>query len=550
MKPIAVAHVSTYDARGGAGIAASRLHLALRAAGAKSSHLVRFKTGIDPHTYIGDVADYDLADESIIARAIQSELIDKRRTVKSNTLFSLAYPGIDITKHPVIARSDVINLHWVSSFQSIESIRSLLALGKPIVWTLHDQQAFTGGCHYSAGCYGFTQDCAQCPQLASDRYGLASSQLQDRIDTFSSSQCPVIVTPSEWLRQCASRSQVFRNAEIITIPNSVPVERFNPGVRSEARRLLGIDGATQCILFGAESHQEKRKGFADLISAIRLRLADPITAKVLKQATILCFGEPSDDLSLTGLRITSLGRINDESRLRQAYAASDIFVLPSNEDNLPNTILESLACGTPVLAFSAGGIPEAVRHGETGWLIPTGDCGALGMALTDLLTNPTRLQEYSLGARSDAVERFSPSVQAQRYLDLYDNLLRQKIPSRVGSRAGYVNGAPFVDLDRTASFDQIFHSAASEAVLPAYVRLVKEHEFSEGDRYFRGEQIDSLTAMLQESETDRRARGEQIDSLTAMLRILFSRPAFRWLTKFSSWPELKELAKRIGAPNE
>lgn len=518
MRPIAVTHVSTYDARGGAGIAATRLHLALRGAGAKSNHLVRFKTGNDPHTYIGDAADFEVTDDAIVARAIQSEYIDRQRTPRSNTLFSLDYPGIDIARHPILTRSDVVNLHWITSFLSIESIGSLLLAGIPVVWTLHDQHAFTGGCHYSGGCLGFMQDCSGCPQLCADPHGLASARLRDRMALFSAPQLTTLVAPSEWMRQCALRSSVFRDAEIVTIFNSVPIERLSPGSRREARRELGLDAVSPCILFGAESHAEKRKGFAELMTALQARLGDPSTAATLRRITILCFGDAVKELANSGLRVVSLGKIDEELRLRLAYVSADLFVLPSQEDNFPNTVLEALACGTPVLAFDVGGIPEAVRHGETGWLVPPGDTEALGHALTDLLGDQTRLEAWSVAARKDAVARFSPAVQSQRYLQLYDDVLCRKLDSKGRmTRAVCKNGVPRINVNRAPAFDSIFRSIASETVIPAFVNLVREHEVAEADRAARLQSVQRLEQLLAESEADRAARSDSIHQLERLL---------------------------------
>lgn len=519
MKPIVVTHVSTYDTRGGAGIAATRLHLALRKAGAKSSQLVRFKAGTDPHTYVADALEMEAADDSIIAQVIQSEYIDKRRTPVSNTLFSLGYPGIDPTSHPILAHSDIVNLHWVNSFLSIESIGAVLAKGIPVVWTLHDQHAFTGGCHYSAGCQRFTEGCSGCPQLVSDSRGLISARLRDRIDLFSGARRPLIVTPSEWMRRCVLKSAVFRNAEVVTVANSVPLDKFTPGSRQDARRALGVNEAAQCILFGAENHSENRKGFAVLMAALRTGLMDSKVEQKLRQITILCFGEPAEELMQSGLHIFSLGKIDDEARLRLAYVAADLFVLPSLEDNLPNTLLESLACGTPVLAFSVGGIPEAVQHGETGWLVPEGNTDEFGHALVHLLGDPERLQVWSMAARVAAEKFFSPSVQAQKYLDIYGNFVRSKnaeYSPKSNDNKLQAKPSPYY-MNRTPAFESCFRSIASEAIAPVYLALAREHEITEIDRAHRVQQIEELAEMLRESEADRAARGEQIALLSAWL---------------------------------
>lgn len=518
MNGIEIVQVGTYDLRGGAGIAASRLHAALRAAGVQSRHLVRYKAGTDPDTYAADVPDLATSPEGLLADVVQRAFIDARRTPVSNTLFTIDYPGIDITPHPVVRHCDLINLHWVSGFLSLESTRRVFGSGKPVVWTLHDEFQYTGGCHYSAGCTGFTRDCESCPQLRDDPLGIAPGRLRDRIAMLRDAPL-TIVCPSEWIRQRALRSTALGPFRSITIPNSVPIDLFCPGSRGEARARLGLPVDRPCILFGSENHREMRKGFVELMEAIESVRTTERGRAALNDATILCFGRPSPELIETRLNVTALGPVDDPARLRDAYRAADLFALPSLEDNLPNTILESLACGTPIVAFDIGGIGEAVIDGATGWLAPERDTLAFGERLIDAVTlDPERAAAFAERARADAVSRFAPAQQAGRYRTLYHELLSARAGQGVSPPKKYVNGFPATDPQRAPAIDRILREVADSALGAEVLGLTRQAIEVDRDRYLRGIQIDELGRLLEESEADRAARGEHMTALTAALQ--------------------------------
>jgi len=225
---------------------------------------------------------------------IQQNHIDKQRTPISNTYFSLGYPGCDLSGHPLVKSADIIHLHWVSGFQSAFSIARLHALGKRLVWTLHDQRPFTGGCHFSAGCAGYRERCASCPQLKERPVRLPQANLADMRAILPLKRLTV-VAPSRWLADCARQSTLFRKARIETIAYGVETDVFTPTPRGEARRKLELDPQKTYLLFGADYGSEIRKGFGPMIEALVHCLSEPVFKQRVQRGEImiLCFGNPT-----------------------------------------------------------------------------------------------------------------------------------------------------------------------------------------------------------------------------------------------------------------
>ena len=341
----------------------------------------------------------------------------------SNTLFSFASMGYDVSGLSLVQEADIINLHWIIGFQSPHTIAYLASLGKPVVWTLHDQWPFTGGCHYSAGCTKYRSNCSRCPQLLDDAAGLISSLLQDKIHYFEDAQI-TIVSPSQWLADCARKSTIFRRHRVETIPNSLETDVFRPLDKNAARIKMGLHEDGLILLFGSENGSEKRKGFKELLSAIQICMEYEDFASMARdrKISVMCFGHPAKELESSGLHMIPLGFLETDENIRSAYCAADIFILPSLEDNLPNTMLESMSCGIPVVAFNIGGMPDVIINEHTGLIVPSGDTRALGNAIVSLTLDRQKREFMSRNCRTIAVEKYTLETQARRYLQLYDDL--------------------------------------------------------------------------------------------------------------------------------
>ena len=333
--------ISTTEGDGGAARAARRLHHALRASGVESSYLVGRKTS--PDTTAIEVATSEIPGKPLWP-LLQEYLIDRNRAGPWNTHFSLGLPGNDLASHPAVRAADVLHLHWVSGFLSAADIARLLALGKPVVWTMHDERAFTGGCHYAFDCPGFTSACDACPQLRDDSQHLPAALLADARALWTP-EALTIVTPSRWMAERVRRSTLFRAARVESIPNGLETDLFRPVAKSEARAALGLAPDTLTLLFGADFGVERRKGFRELLDALQLCLRDDRFRGrcAERRVTLLCFGNPIDECKSLPMSVQALGYVRDDAALARIYAASDLFLLPSLADNLPCTMLEALS---------------------------------------------------------------------------------------------------------------------------------------------------------------------------------------------------------------
>jgi glycosyltransferase involved in cell wall biosynthesis len=431
-KNMKIVQVSNSDIQGGAARAAYRLHRGLIALQQESQLLTLEKRSPDPTVLKLENLPPDL--DSLHLSQIQKRYINQNRSPLSNTSFTLPYPGIDLTSIP----ADIINLHWVAYFQSPITIRHLLT-SKPVVWTLHDMWAFTGGCHYSAGCTQYQQDCAACPQLNADPYSLTAAILKDRLELLTHTPL-VIVTPSQWLADCARQSRILKHQRIEVIPYSLETDIFAPLDRPTTKQELGITNNPIALLIGADNGNEQRKGFTELLQALQICLQNPqfqalITAQKIQ---LWCFGIPNDQLTELNLPLHSFGKITSDRHLQQIYAAADLFILPSLEDNFPNTMLEAMSCGTPVVAFAIGGIPDLVKDKVTGRTVPIGDITAMAEAILDCVFDEALRSQMGHNSRQVMAENYALTIQAQRYLELYQDLIQQprspidRIPSSMG----------------------------------------------------------------------------------------------------------------------
>lgn len=498
--------INTFEKAGGAARAAHRLHYALRSQGIDSSMAVMGRQTDDPTVFeFRDCTADNLVDHNYILRKlVQRYYIDSCRTELSNTLFSFDYPGCDLSSDPLLQSADLINLHWVGWFQSPATIHKLLRLGKPVVWTLHDMCPFTGGCHYSASCDGYTSDCRNCPQLSNDPYSLPNAILKDKLELFEGFPL-TIVTPSKWLADCARKSALFRDCRIEVIPNCVETDIYTPMSKNEAKAALEIDPQNIVLMFGADSSNEKRKGFAELEAALTNARTNPLFEDIVRRKgiTILSLGPPNADMSKLGLDVHALGLVNDDKLISWAYSAADTFLLPSLEDNLPNMMLEAMACGTPVLAFSSGGIPDAVQDGVNGRLVSTGDVNALAERLVELVSDKGLRERLGAEASTYVHGAYTPKIQADRYTALFEDLLESSVYKSWSGKndSGIRSEADGLDIECGPSFNAIRYKVMLAALLKAIPEICQAYASMMPDQNIEGirrleNEIDALKNSL------------------------------------------------------
>jgi glycosyltransferase involved in cell wall biosynthesis len=318
---------------------------------------------------------------------------------------------------------DVLNLHWIARFLDLPTVFKQAAGKIPIVWTLHDMQAITGGCHYTGDCRRFISQCHSCPQLLQPGISDASAEIfavRNRVMSQIDSSDLHVVSPSQWLLNEAQESAVFSRFPKSVIPYGIDTSVFRPIDKAAARTVLGLPRDRQVILFVADSVNNPRKGMRLLASALSsLAGTNPNIVLAAVGSGALIQLEPQTT-------VFQFGRIEDERLLAAVYSAADVFVIPSLQDNLPNTMLESLACGTPVIGLPVGGIPDAVRSKVTGWLAE--DCTveglveAIRLAMINLL-NPEYAAQIGASCRRVAETEYSLRLQANRYRDLFASLV-------------------------------------------------------------------------------------------------------------------------------
>jgi glycosyltransferase involved in cell wall biosynthesis len=310
-------------------------------------------------------------------------------------------------------RAKLVHLHWVGA--SLLRVEELARLRCPVVWTLHDTWAFTGGCHYTKDCEGFKGSCGRCPQLGSKSENDYSRLLMRRKAGAFERLSITVVTPSHWLADLAKKSSLFSDRRVEVIPNGLDTDVFKPIAHQIAREYLNLPLDRAVVLFGAQWLTDPRKG-GDLLCDALKQLGQP--------CTVLLFGEgrlPLEESSHIGVR--RLGSLVDDMSLAMAYSAADVFVCPSREDNLPNTIAEALACGTPCAAFAINGVPDMIEHQKNGWLARPFDTADLAEGIR-WLTKHTQHNELRRAAREKAVAEYSLSVMSQRYMALYEDILK------------------------------------------------------------------------------------------------------------------------------
>ncbi|MGB8061731.1 MAG: glycosyltransferase [Candidatus Sulfotelmatobacter sp.] len=315
--------------------------------------------------------------------------------------------------------ADVYNLHWIAGFLDYRAFFSKVGNRVPIVWTLHDMNQFTGGCHYTAGCQKFLEECGRCPALGSDHANDLAYRIYRRKRAVFESLDPSrirIVADSRWLETVASKSALLERFTVTCIPYGLDVENFQPRNQAIARNVFGIPPDAKVVMFAAQSLGNHRKGMDLLIEAIR-------SLRVETQVILLAVGSGRvpDDIGRTCI---STGKLNSERFLSFAYSAADVFVSPAREEAFGQVNLESIACGTPVVAFKVGGIPDVVRPGKTGLLAAPEDVRSLREAMETILADRPLRDTMSQECRQVALREYTLELQAGRYKHLYEELIQ------------------------------------------------------------------------------------------------------------------------------
>jgi glycosyltransferase involved in cell wall biosynthesis len=431
-----ILHLAASDS-GGPGSSALRIHNGLSALDQDSSLLVKKrKTRESGLSAIELDLPPRLQDTAFEFEIFQHWYLDHNRTASSNSSFTLSEAGLALENHPLVKDAEIIHLHSIARFLSPSAIARLASLGKPMVWTLHDFRPFTGGCHFPAECSNYTSNCSGCPQLGWDPYFISENQLGDALEMIPARRI-TFVSPTQFLADKARQSALLRHARIETIPYGIDPRMYQIKWKPQAKSHLGLNPSGLHLLFVANQLGEARKGFDHLAKAIQVCLSrSTFKARVDKdEVALISLGHAHPNLNELGIPYVSLGHIDSPEEMSQLYGAADLLLLPSLEENLPSTLLEAMSCGTPVVAFAAGGVPEVLTHDETGKLVPVGADAEFALAIDELLSDDNVRLRLSQNCRQTILDRFTQQTQAERYFELYRELMRGLPRSRRASDA-------------------------------------------------------------------------------------------------------------------
>ena len=409
-----VLQVNTSADIGGAGIAALRLNNGLRSLGVESTMLVNKQRRRNDNVNVpSSTFEKALAQLAPLLERMPGQYLG----LNEERISPSWVPDVLLRRIGKLA-PDVLNLHWIND--GLMRIETLPRLRQPVVWTLHDMWPFSGGEHYVGDSVRYKEGYSANNRRAGEAGFDINRWVWGRKNkSWAKIKNLVIAAPSRWMANCASESALFHDYRIEVLPNGIDHKRFHPMEHGVAREILGLPQNKKLILFGAGlATGDKRKGYHLLVEALKkLELeTNP------DDYELVVFGSPSGDTTFS-MKANFLGRLQDEISMAIVYAAADVFVAPSLEDNLPNTVLESLSCGTPVVAFDIGGLPDMVSHKKSGYLASAFDTADLAKGILWVMEDEQRWKNLSEEARSTVVQTFTLQCSASRYLDLYEEML-------------------------------------------------------------------------------------------------------------------------------
>lgn len=416
--------INKSDKTGGAAVACRRLQKALLKNGTDAKMLVQEKTGKDSTIEATGKGFFKGKINFLHFLLERLYFLFYEASKEVRFAFSPAVSGEDITNKHLIQNTDIIHLHWFNQgYLSLNNLKQLLKTGRPIVWTLHDMWAFTGGCHYAGTCTGFMVSCGNCPFLKHPTDKDLSFKILQKKKAILKEANITFVACSKWLKQNAASSSLLKGFKIHDIPNPIDQSVFYPMDKQLLRQKMGLPTDKKIVLFAAANISDKRKGLSYLLDALDLFINTNAKHVVFEVVT---FGKSDDSIFKNArFKVHDLGVLHETRKIAEAYTLADLFVLPSLEDNLPNTVMESMACGTPVLAFDTGGIPEMVEHKKTGYLASYKSVEDLKSGMEFILNHPKQ-EELSKNALEKVKNEYGEDVVAEKYKKIYVSLLNPK----------------------------------------------------------------------------------------------------------------------------
>jgi len=310
--------------------------------------------------------------------------------------------------------ADIVHLHWIS--YSMLGIKALRKIKKPIIWTFHDMWPFMGCEHYDDLSQpnrfkeGYTKLNKNVKGLDMNRRAWEMKQKYWKDIDFH------IITPSNWLKSCVEESVLLKKHKVTLIPYIIEEDKFFSMDKSTARKALNLPVDKQLILFGAFNANNVNKGGDLLYAALENLNVDDVE--------LIVFGTDKGD-DIHGIKTTYMGYISSEEILNRLYNAADVMLVPSRQDNLPNTVLESICCGTPVVGFNIGGLPDMVAHQKSGYLASPFDVNDLRAGIEYVLENPEGI-DFHANCRAHFESNFSEKVVIPQVIEYYQDVMKGK----------------------------------------------------------------------------------------------------------------------------
>lgn len=407
------------DALGGSGRAAFRIHFSSYIPGIQPLMVVKHKK-----SKIDNVIEIDKFKKTSLIRSLYRYFVIKiknksqqshwrKYTIRQDSYLSdLRSDSVKITKQKI--EFDIIQLHWLN--ERYFNLNELKKISKPIVWTLHDSWPFTGICHYFYDCEKYKSACGACPFLNSSDQNDLSRKIWKKKEKIYSFLDLHIIAPSKWMAEIARQSKLLSEFPITIIPNGIDTTIFSPGEKEKACIGLKLKLNKRYILFSAmKVISDINKGFKELKHALRF-------LNYKNDIELLIIGNIENEKLLDiNFPYKYLGKIDLEDNMINIYRAADVTVVPSLSENLSSTIMESLSCGTPVVAFKVGGNSDMIEHKRNGYLASAFSTEDFSLGIQWCLQNNQegKLSDY---AREKVVNNFSIEKVSKQYEDLYNSI--------------------------------------------------------------------------------------------------------------------------------
>lgn len=406
-----ILHIVAGDLNGGAARGAYWLHLGLKKLGVESQLYSNSKTVLG----FEDVITTSITNKDKIVSLFRGNL-DKFflffYSKRKKRLFSTGFFGFDLTKTQEYKDADILHLHWINN--GFIKIKSLKKIKKPIVWTVRDMWPMTGGCHYSMNCENFKKGCGCCEQLSSKKKHDLSKIVLNRKKKYVPKHTK-IVGVSNWVSNSAKESELFKNFDIRTIHNGINTTEFFPIDKKIAKTIFNITTKKKIILLGAQNLLDFHKGFGEFLKAVEL---------LDREKYFLCFfGHVNlSQISNLGFEYCSFGYFHDNLSLRLAYSCADVFVAPSTMEAFGKTLVESMACGTPVACFDKTGASDLIEHKIDGYRAKPFDTKDLATGIKYLVNKKDEIG-FSEKVRQKIVFKYDIKVIAVEYIKIYQEIL-------------------------------------------------------------------------------------------------------------------------------